>query len=191
MVLMMADVPAEQPSPQHRSSRERCCPPGTCWFRPALVRKYLGILRSLDRAREGIAESAKSTLHPHRGYELGRRSRPSGSRCEAIDALRLSAVKQAMADGFASLDALCQGLCPFALDDDGDPVALGDGGDVAWINTDEALARLGVSRYWLPQLVRRYGIRTRRLAALHGRPRVFAEPDIDWVVRLRQGGRGR
>lgn len=94
---------------------ERCCNPGECVYRPALVAGYMRIVRQ-DRG-QGVDPTATRVLARSSSAELGR----SGSVSTSLDiryVSRLWDVERAMAQGKLTVSEVCAALCPFGLDDD-------------------------------------------------------------------------
>lgn len=179
----------EPPDPLARGRPERCCEPGLCKYRPDLVAKYVKMMRALEGARMDVGEGARSVIAPRRGYDRERRGGSASRLEEAEYAVRAGEIKRAMARGLNSYEAIAVGLCPFALDDDQSFCPDPSDVDLEWINTAEAIKRVGWSRASFYQLVRDRGIRRRLLTGLPGSPVVFAAPDIDRLCRELAAGR--
>lgn len=98
------------------SGSDRCCNPGECVYRPALVASYLTTLRMASATGED--PTAARVLSKTAGAELGR----SAGVATSLDiryVSRLWDVERVMAQGKLTVSEVCQALCPFALDDDG------------------------------------------------------------------------
>lgn len=170
---------------------ERCCPPGQCHFRVANVERFVRDVRRLRALGLDVSANARSVQRPARGFEGADVRTPCQDYDEAGPALVFAEVQRAMREASGSRDQALA-LCRYALD--GAPSqaeAPTPPPDVEWIDTPEAMRRVGYRPTEFYRALTRVTVRRRHVPTTSphgGYHRVlFAAGDIE---RLRAVVRG-